>query len=203
MTALDQRDVFATAADHIVDLVGRIGADQWDRPGLGAWTIRALVGHTGRALTTVADYIDKPAETCRIADAADYYLTAAAEADAESVRRRGEQAGAALGDDPVSVLAGERDRALAAIARVDNPIVTTVVGGMRLLDYLPSRTCELAVHGLDIARALGVAEPALPRDVTEVASTVLAAVAARRGDGVTTLLALTGRTALPEGFTVV
>jgi hypothetical protein len=34
----------------------------------------------------------------------------------------------------------------------DAVLVSTPVGGMRLIDYLPSRIFELAVHTLDIAR---------------------------------------------------
>ncbi|GAB88192.1 maleylpyruvate isomerase family mycothiol-dependent enzyme [Gordonia rhizosphera] len=199
---IDERRVFETAAGHFVDMVHGIAADQWDRPGLGDWSVRALVGHTGRALSTVADYIDRPADDQRIRDAADYYLTAAAGADPEAVRARGEQAGQALGDDPVSVVVAARDRALAALARVDNPLIQTVVGGMYLLDYLPSRTTELAVHGMDVARATGQ-DVAVPAEVVEVATAVLGAAAARRGDGEAVLAALTGRSALPAGFTVV
>ena len=62
----------------------------------------------------------------------------------------------ALGDDParpsVRALAGCRDRRLA-----DQPdlLMHTILGGMWLVNYLPTRTFELAVHGLDIARAVG------------------------------------------------
>lgn len=39
-------------------------------------------------------------------------------------------------------------------------LVTTVAGGMRLADYLPTRVFELVVHTLDLAAALGLrAEP--------------------------------------------
>ena len=37
--------------------------------------------------------------------------------------------------------------------REDDPVISTIFGGMRLSDYLPTRTFELVVHGLDIARA--------------------------------------------------
>ena len=31
--------------------------DRWERPGLGEWDIRALVGHTSRSLLTVEIYL--------------------------------------------------------------------------------------------------------------------------------------------------
>ena len=35
-------------------------------------------------------------------------------------------------------------------------VVHTIVGGMRVAAYLPTRTFELCVHGLDIAAATGI-----------------------------------------------
>jgi hypothetical protein len=55
---------FEEAAQAFVDLVGRVRGD-WDRPGLGVWDLRALVGHTARALVTVTTYLDRPAATAR------------------------------------------------------------------------------------------------------------------------------------------
>ena len=51
------RDAFAGAADHFVATVTRVPADAWDRQGLGEWSVRALVGHTSRALLTVETYL--------------------------------------------------------------------------------------------------------------------------------------------------
>jgi hypothetical protein len=80
-------------------------------------------------------------------------------------------------------------------------MLTTIAGGMRLADYLPTRTFELAVHTTDLAAALGV--PAdIPATAADTALRIVAHLAV--GDGVagTVLLALTGRGGLPAGFTV-
>jgi hypothetical protein len=51
-----------------------------------------------------------------------------------------------------------KDIAARVLAQVqtasDEALVSTPVGGMRFIDYLPSRIFELAVHTLDIAAAL-------------------------------------------------
>ena len=48
----DSRTAFADAAGWFVRTAALVG-DRWDRPGLGEWDVRALVGHTSRALLTV------------------------------------------------------------------------------------------------------------------------------------------------------
>jgi hypothetical protein len=72
---------------------------------------------------------------------------------------------------------------------------------MRLIDYLPSRIFELAVHTLDIAAALPVMVT-LPEPVAAVALHLLAALALHPDKAAALLLAATGRRALPAGFWV-
>jgi hypothetical protein len=100
----------------------------------------------------------------------------------------------------VSDLAGRATAALAAVG--DDDVVATPVGGMRVRDWLPTRTFELVVHGMDVAAAAGV--PFDPPEAAVAEATILAArVAVAVGDGPPVLRALTGRTALPDGFSVV
>ena len=97
-TPADALRAFEEAAQAFVDLVGQVrGA--WDRPGLGRWDLRALVGHTARALVTVSTYLDRPAETVG-PESASAYLVGAGQSDAEAVFARGVAAGEDLGDDP-------------------------------------------------------------------------------------------------------
>ena len=76
-----------------------------------------------------------------------------------------------------------------------------VAGGIRLSAYLPTRVFELVVHGLDICRAVG-REDAPPLAAQRLALGLAGDLAAARGLGPELLLALTGRSALPHGFTV-
>lgn len=49
---------------------------------------------------------------------------------------------------------------LPLVAGDEDPLVTTALGGMRLRQYLPTRTFELVVHGVGIARPAGLPVPA-------------------------------------------
>jgi len=150
------RAAYVGAAALFVDTVEQVGPTQWEQPGLGVWTMRDLVGHTCRALLTVEMYLAKPAMQREVMRPVDYFLRAQAGlADPVSVAARGREAGAALGSDPVAAVQDIAARVLAQIQTAsDEALVSTPVGGMRLIDYLPSRVFELAVHTLDIATAL-------------------------------------------------
>ena len=199
---MDARQGYAAAARAFADLVDRLPATAYDGPGLGDWDLRSLVGHTARALVTVRTYLDQPAEEAAVDSAAEYLTRATGTAtDPAAVLERGRAAGAALGDDPAASVRDLVDEVLAKVAEFgDGYVLTTVAGPMRLVDYLPTRTFELVVHGLDIARAAGV-EATYPEPVVTQAVTLAGQVAVRTGRGPDLLLALTGRQ--PLGFSVV
>ena len=122
----------------------------------------------------------------------------------DQIRQRGVDAGLALGDDPPGTLRDSHARAEATLDALagDDPVVETIIGGMHVSDYLPTRTFELVVHGLDVARAVGT--PYTPP--TDALAETLAAASSSalvQGLGVEVLLALTGRQALQPGRTVV
>jgi uncharacterized protein (TIGR03083 family) len=199
------RTTFLSAAAAVADLVDTIPSTAWDGPGLGVWDLRALVGHTSRALVTVVTYLGQPAAAEEIATPEAYYalVARAGGADPAAVAERGRAAGAALGADPASGFRALIADATAALDRAgDDDLVTTVAGGMRLLAYLPTRTFELAVHGADIAAATGL-PVAIPPAVLAEAAALAARTAVEVGRGPVVLAALTGRSALPPGFSVV
>lgn len=195
------RFAFAAAAGWFAAETTRVG-DRWDAPGLGEWDVRALVGHTSRALLTVEAYLDQPALEVEVPTATAYYHATRATAAGPDVAERGRVAGAALGEDPAAAVAEIVDRVPPSLAsRTGDELLTTVAGGMRLRDYLPTRTFELVVHTLDLAAALG-AEPEPPALAAAEAVAVLADLAVADGHAGTLLRAATGRTALPHGFNV-
>ena len=196
------RDAFAEAAAYFVATVARVPADGWDRPGLGEWSVRALVGHTSRALLTVETYLDAGAERVDVPGPVEYFLVGLATADHGAIAERGRQAGAALGDDPPGAVRALTERVVARVQRAaDTDLVGTSAGGMTLMAYLPTRVFELAIHTLDLAAALGVAG-SLPDATAAVTLDLVAALARRRGRDTDLLLAATGRGALPMGYTV-
>ena len=197
---------FASAARSFAGLVRQIPAEAWDGPGLGEWDLRALVGHTSRSLITVSAYLQQPAEHEDITTPQQYYAMVNPSAlglDPADVVERGRQAGRDLGDDPAGAVDALVSRVLEELAVAGDPLITVLGGaGIRLHTYLPTRTFELAVHSLDIARAVGISL-ILPADVLDEALVLASGIAVAAGQGETVLLALTGRTALPPSFSVV
>ncbi|AQT83067.1 hypothetical protein B1R94_24160 [Mycolicibacterium litorale] len=183
-------------------MIARVPVDSFESPALGTWTVRMLVGHISRSFVTVIDYTARPAARQDIATSADYYLATANLVDPASVDERAARAADALGDRPADVIPDLRDRAVATAGSIGDPLIQTIAGGMRLSDYLPTRIFELAVHSIDLARATGQPDT-LPAEVAFSAQALAAAIADRRGDAQTLLLALTGRAPLPAGFSVV
>jgi uncharacterized protein (TIGR03083 family) len=206
MTAEVTAARFTSAAESFATLVHRLPADAWDGPGLGEWDLRALVGHTSRSLITVSTYLTNPAEREDVATAADYYLKvtpAALGIDPAAVAERGRQAGRELGDDPAATVDRLVAQALADIDAAGDPLMQVIGGiGIRLSTYLPTRTFELAVHGLDIARAVGLSWD-VPPEVLIEANELAARIAVASGQGEAVLLALTGRAALGPDFSLV
>lgn len=197
------REAYAAATTCFVNTVAQVGEAQWDQPGLGEWTVRDLVGHTSRALLTVETYVNNPADQVEVERPVDYFLRAqAALANPAAVAGRGREAGQALGADPAGMVRDIAARVFARLQEVpDAALVGTPVGGMRLIDYLPSRVFELVVHTLDLAAALSL-EVTLPDTATRVALHLLADLAMQPGKATSLLLAATGRSALPRGYSV-
>ncbi|WP_422744803.1 maleylpyruvate isomerase N-terminal domain-containing protein [Mycobacterium sp. WMMD1722] len=197
---------YASAAHSFARLVASLPAAGWDGPGLGDWDLRALVGHTSRSLTTVTTYLRTRAVREDVTTPAEYYLRitpAALGIDPASVAERGRQAGRDLGDDPAGTVERLVDTALADARTAGDPLIEVIGGlGIRLSTYLPTRTFELAVHGLDIARAAGVTHTP-PADVLAAAVELAGQVAVASGQGEVLLLGLTGRLTLPAGFSIV
>lgn len=198
--------VFASAAASFARLVRAIPEKSWDGPGLGDWDMRALVGHTSRSLITVSEYLRTPADHADVDDAVAYYVWVrefTTSAGADAVNERGRQAGRDLGADPVATVDGLVARALADVGNAGDPVISVIGGlGIRLSHYLQTRVFELTVHGGDIARAAGLSVD-LPTDAVEQAAVLATRVAVRLGEGENVLDALTGRSALPPGYSVV
>jgi uncharacterized protein (TIGR03083 family) len=198
--------VFTSAARAFAELVHELPASGWTGPGLGDWDLRALVGHASRSLITVSTYLKTTASQEQVTSPHDYYAKIrdyASNLGAADITERGRQAGRDLGPDPAATVDALVDQALGDLDGAGDPLIAVIGGlGIRLSNYLPTRTFELAVHGLDIVRASGV-QFALPDEVLEEATVLAARVAVALGQGEPVLLTLTGRSELPPSFSVV
>jgi hypothetical protein len=195
------RQAFDEAAAWFVAVVAQVGG-RWAEPGLGEWDVRALVGHTSRALLTVETYLRAPAASVTVGSTVAYYPATRDIASSADIAQRGRDAGAALGADPATAVAAIATRVLPLLGATDgSELLTTIAGGMRLADYLPTRTFELVVHTCDLAAALAV--PAEPPPVAAAeAMRLVAGLAVAEGRAGTLLLAATGRASTPAGFSV-
>lgn len=192
---------FAEATRWYQEVLAQVG-DRWSEPGLGEWDVRALAGHTSRSLLTVETYLGQPADAVDVASTADYYAATRQIAAGPAVAQRGRDAGKSLGDDPVAAVAQIASRVLPLVAGLSGTeLLTTVAGGMRITDYLPTRVFELVVHTADLAVAIDVpAEP--PPGPAALALGLVCDMAIAGGHAATVLLATTGRSGLPPTFTL-
>jgi uncharacterized protein (TIGR03083 family) len=199
------RSCFAAAASCFNELVRQVPASAWVLPALGVWNVRDLVGHTSRALSTIDAYLDGEPGGDAVESPVGYFLAIrAALADADAVARRGREAGAALGEDPAAAIADLVHRVTARVdATADDATVATPVGAMTLAAYLPTRTFELTVHSLDLARALAVESPAALGPAVTACCELAGRIAGQLPRAPELLLALTGRPGLPQGLSVV
>ena len=191
LAPLTIRTAFEQSIGWFVETVATIEAHEWELPGLGEWTVRELVGHASRAITTVDQYLDTPAEHITLVGPLAYWRTlfGSGLVDHAAVAERGRQAAVTLGDDPVATVWALADELLNRLATVPDDAMLGVAGtGISLVDYLPSRIIELVVHTLDLRRALG-RELDAPVLATDAAVSLLVAF----GDPATVLLALLGR----------
>jgi len=208
---------FSEAAGWFAGVVAQIGPGQWEGPGLGVWTVRELAGHTGRALTTVEEYLLDPSPDAEpgtgldpehpVAGAADYFLQVRDNARLhQDVAERGRQAGAALGS---VVGATPADDVAALVARVvrlvegasPSAAFRSRFGVLPFGTYLATRVVELAVHTVDLQRACDQLDE-VPGLAGSLAVAVVGELAVRRGSTADVLGALGGRRALPPAFGV-
>lgn len=198
---MTSQQAFADAAEWFVATTALVD-DRWAEPGLGEWDVRSLVGHTSRALLTVETYLGRPAEVVDVESAVGYYAATRALAAGPGVADRGREAGEALGADPAEAVAAISARVLPVVTACDGTeVVTTIAGGMRLADYLPTRTFELVVHTADLAAAIGVPADVPPAPAAQ-ALDLMARLAVAGGLAGPLLRAATGREELPPGFSV-
>lgn len=194
LTDQQQREAFGKPGTLFVDTVARLPLDALDHPGLGVWSIRELIGHTCRALLTVEQYAGLSSSSGRLDGPADYFIEALRdETIHDAVADRAKASVAALGDQPASAVAEIIGRVIQLVDSLpDEHPVGTPMGQMTLAGYLPTRTFEMVVHTLDLARAAGLAVE-VPASALAVSLRFSTDIAMRSGRGGALLMALAGR----------
>ncbi|MBM3939392.1 MAG: maleylpyruvate isomerase family mycothiol-dependent enzyme [SAR202 cluster bacterium] len=197
------RIAFKSAAQFLVDTVGRVPADKWGAPGLGEWTVRETVAHAARPFTTLVDGLGSPGGDVTLLSAAAYFRAGMSAPNVnQGIAERGRQAAKEMGDDPAAYVGGLAKRALEASDRVaDDFIMNVRFGTIRFADYLPTRTFELTVHTLDIAQAVGL-KVTPPSTAARSVFDTLRDIAIDQGKARQVIFALLGRGELPKGFTL-
>lgn len=200
--------LFSVAASSFVTLIEGISAEQWSAAALGDWSVRDLVGHGSRALTTVESYLQTTDDDATDVsdDPVTYFRTLAERGanDNAAIAERGRVAGSALGDDPLGAVRQLAARAIALVEATDpSRRVATPGGNMTLRAYLATRTFELTIHGLDLATALGVDAPRELEAPIAATLELVASILGSRPQASSVLLALAGRRALPDGLRIV
>jgi uncharacterized protein (TIGR03083 family) len=197
------RNDYSQAASFLVETVQRIPDQAWQKSALGTWNVRDLAGHATRALLTVEAYSETPAEAQTVSDPTDYFMRALGMlANHAATDDRARETGLSLGDQPKAAVGEIANRIIKRLEGIaDDFLLSPPTGGTRLADYLPTRTLELMVHTLDIAKAVGL-EVQAPKGPLSSTLILLADLALRQGEGQHIALALTGRRPLPDGFSV-
>ncbi len=203
MSGQDIRETYLEAGEFFASVVDQVDIDGWDEPALGEWCARDLTGHTYRAFTTILSYSAKPGDKVDLERPVDYFLEAFKSlAEPKMVAERGRAAGLEIIDDPRMMVRGFAMYVKNKLEELsDDHIMATPVGGIRLIDYLPTRTLELIIHTMDLAIAVG-ANDEPPENGLEATIQILGQLAIYQGQAPGLILATTGRHVLPDGFSV-
>lgn len=198
------REAYSLAADAFVQTLHDVDAADADLAGVvpgAAWTLGELIAHTMRAFTCIEQYLDGPTERSNptpIVDAVEYYQVALSAGSVhEGIVARARQAARDL-HDPFgqAEVTAQRIGALVASTADDDPVYSP--GGCLVMsEYLVTRTVELALHTVDIQRAIGQ-----PAEIHPTISRLIIPVLSALGPSTQIVLALTGRGTLADGFNV-
>ncbi|MET9426375.1 MULTISPECIES: sterol carrier family protein [unclassified Streptomyces] len=147
---------------HVRDAVLTLTPEQLALPTrLGEWTVRELAAHISMGLGSLIRGVAAPEPASR-----DLELTEWAPATrqyAEDVDAAAREIAEAAAVDPAGLAAlyeeTGRNLADALAAAPDERLIETRFGGVRLADFLVTRTVELVVHTDDLNDATGLAVP--------------------------------------------
>ncbi len=201
-TPAEVRTAFLDASDFLMQAIGSVPEDGWDRPGLGVWNVRELCVHACRAWSTTLQYSAQTAELT-LQSPLEYFLAVLnTPGDLHGdVAQRTRESAAALGDPIPHYAAGLHREVQDLLGNTDDDrVIANFAGGIRFIDYLPTRVLELVVHGIDIHHAVAT-PPNPPTSASGVAMELLGELAVARmdsGEFAGLVRGLTGRAPFPS-----
>ncbi|MFJ4678602.1 maleylpyruvate isomerase family mycothiol-dependent enzyme [Kitasatospora sp. NPDC088783] len=156
-------DAFETEAEALGRELAGLPEAVWDRPTRCApWSARELLGHVCVVLDWVPDMIDGHAPETPEVSAAEYYrpdrrfstMTNAARIDLGRDRAARHRSGAGLVADFTRTWQKAQELCR---TEAEHRVVRTRHGdAMLLADFMLTRVFEIAVHGIDLADAIGL-----------------------------------------------
>jgi len=135
-----------------------ISGDDWQRPGLGEWTLHQLAVHLTRGAGRLAVYLSQPIDGPPVKDRVSYFQYDP-EQVAPGVAARAMQEAAELqpADVADTFAVAWRAGVQAAGEGAADQIMATPFGPMYVAEYVATRVLEMVVHHMDVRRALDLA----------------------------------------------
>lgn len=190
--ASPRREAFWQAVDVAAELLATPGlAGHWDRPSaLEDMTVGDLAAHLIRAVSTVVDYLSRPAPAGEPIGPWTYFLTLLGDPrdlqspQGRAVRQRAREQSQAGHQQALGRWAEAVARARDILAEAPPDRLIEVAGNLVLTldDYLATRVVELVVHADDLAVSLGVESPTAPAAALLAEHVMLDVARGRHGD---------------------
>ena len=159
MDLLEPLDILEDECSRVVDALRTASEDDFARPTrCTALDVKGLVGHLWRDVDRLATCLDlepAPTPTC---DATTYFRAYDPVADAPNIAAQSLEVAGRYETGAAALAAFDEHRAACiSLVRPLAPerLVRTRIATMRLDEFVKTRVLELAVHGFDLADALG------------------------------------------------
>lgn len=139
------------------------------------WDVKALLAHVRRDVDRLVAYLDEEPAPEPTRDSVTYFGAADPVAEAPGISVRAVEAadGFATGGELLAAFDEDRARCIGAVRDLPaERLIATRMGTLRLDEYVKTRVLEAAVHGLDLAAAVGH-EPWLTPGGADVTGAVL------------------------------
>lgn len=152
-------DVLAEECDLVSRVVLPLSPDAFEMPTrCEAWDVKELLGHMYRDVDRLIEYRDEPAPAEPDTDAVSYWRRYDPVDDAPRIANRAVEIakGYEMGADLARAFEVRWREAVDVTKQLEpDRIYKTFAPAMRLDEFVETRVLEIAVHGLDLARAIG------------------------------------------------